>query len=81
MQVSNLKECEEWGLFGGMAAVPTAPKVLEVRQGGVAVVPRRRMVLPLDDGVVVGRPVGKKVVAGTVVLFNNIRSWHSIIVE
>ncbi len=61
---------EEWDLFEDMVAVPAALKAREVRQGAVAVVPRRRTELSLDDEVAVGNPVAKKVVAGMVVLFN-----------
>lgn len=70
MQASYLKVCEELDLVGDTAAVLAVLKGLEAQHGVVAVGRRRKMGLPLDDEVVVGSLVARKVVAGMVVLYN-----------
>jgi hypothetical protein len=62
--------------MAAVLVVLMVPVVLEVQQGVVAVVLRRRMVLPLDDEVVEGNPEVKRAVVGMVALFKNFSNWQ-----
>lgn len=76
LQASYLKVCEELDLVGDTAAALAVLKGLEAQQQVVAVGRRRKMGLPLDDEVVVGNLVARKVVAGMVVLYNVRSCWQ-----